>query len=327
MLKAFNHVNAGTVDEALAILKSGDGRVKVIAGGTDLLAILKDKILPDYPETVINLKSIQNLEYIKEDEGVLKVGALTKLDDIVHSPLIRERSNILSDTAKSVASPQIRNLGTIGGNLCQDVRCMYYRYPDQIGQRMICKRKGGKTCYAVAGDNRFHSIMGGKGCFAVCPSDMAIALTALNADVRVAGEDESRMIPISDFYISSGNVLGEAEIITELLIPCLRKDERTSFLKFRLRDAIDFAVVSVASAITIAEGICKEARIVLGAVAPVPIRASTSEEFLKGKKPTPEAAEQAAGMALEKAKPLSMNAYKIPIAKNLVKQAIMAAVS
>lgn len=114
-MKVFNHVNAGTVDEAIALLKSGDGRARVIAGGTDLLGILKDRILPDYPETLINLKSIKSLEYIKEDDGILKIGALTKLEDIVQSPLIRERCKVLSDTAKTVASPQIRNLGTIGG--------------------------------------------------------------------------------------------------------------------------------------------------------------------------------------------------------------------
>jgi xanthine dehydrogenase YagS FAD-binding subunit len=326
MMKAFNHVNARTIDEAIGMLKSDDGHSKVIAGGTDLLGILKDKILPDYPNTIINLKDIKNLDYTKEDGAGLKVGALTRLEDIVQSPIIRERYKILSDAAKSVATPQIRNLGTIGGNLCQDVRCLYYRYSHQIGRRILCKRKGGGTCFAAAGDNRFSAIMGGKGCFAVCPSDMAVALTALNADIKVTGVDGSKMIPISDFYTTSGNVLGKAEIITELLVPAPQKNERTVFLKFRLRDAIDFAIVSVASAITMAEGLCKKARIVLGAVAPAPIRASASEAFLEGREPTEEMAEQAADMAVEKAKPLSMNAYKIQIAKKLVKNSIMATV-
>ena len=325
-MKAFNHVNAGTIDEAIALLKSGDGRARVIAGGTDLLGILKDEILPDYPETLINLKSIKNLEYIKEDGGILKIGALTKLEDIVHSPLIRERCKVLSDTAKSVASPQIRNLGTIGGNICQDVRCLYYRYPHQIGKRMLCKRKGGKTCFAVAGDNRFSSIMGGKGCFAVCPSDMAIALTALDAEIVAAGPDGIRTIPIRDFYTESGNILGTSGIITEFHIKSPPKEEKTIFLKFRLRDAIDFAIVSVASAMTVAEGACKEARIVLGAVAPVPTRAGCAEAFLKSKKLTEEIAQAAAGMAIETARPMSMNAYKIQITRKLVTQAIKAAI-
>lgn len=326
-MKAFHHVNARTVDEAVGLLKSGDGESKVIAGGTDLLGILKDKILPYYPGTIINLKCIENLDYVEEDTGGLKIGSLTRLDDIVRSPVVRERYSILADAAKAVATPQIRNLGTIGGNLCQDVRCLYYRYPHQIGERILCKRKGGKSCLAVAGDNRLSSIMGSKGCFAVCPSDMAIALTALNADIRITGTDGSKMVPVRDFYTTSGNVLGKAEIITEVLVPPSPEDERAVFLKFRLRDAIDFAIVSVASAFYMEDGLCNEARIVLGAVAPVPVRASASEEFLKGRQLTEEAAEKAAGMALEKARPLSMNAYKIPIARMLVKQSIMAAVS
>ena len=324
-MKAFRHLNAGTVDEAIALLESGDGRARVIAGGTDLLGILKDRILPDYPETVINLKSIKDLEYIKGDGGILKIGALTKLEDIVHSPVIREKYKVLSDTAKSVASLQIRNLATIGGNICQDVHCLYYRYPHQIGERMLCRRKGGKSCPAVAGDNRFSSIMGGKGCFAVCPSDMAITLTALDADVTVAGWDGIRTIPIRDFYTDSGNILGKSGIITEFLVPALRKDEKTIFLKFRLRNAIDFAIVSVASAITVAGGVCKEARIVLGAVAPVPTRAGCAEAFLKSKKLTEEIAQEAAGLAIETARPMSMNAYKIQITRKLVTQAIEAA--
>ena len=326
-MKAFHHVNAGTVDDAIALLKSGGDRARVIAGGTDLLGILKDQILPDYPETVINLKSIKNLEYIKEEGGILKIGALTKLEDLDHSPLIRERYKILSDTAKSVASPQIRNLGTIGGNICQDVRCLYYRYPHQIGKRMVCRRKGGKSCFVVAGDNRFSSIMGGKGCFAVCASDMAIALTALDADVLAAEPDGIRTIPIRDFYTDSGTILGNSGIITEFHIKPPPKEEKTIFLKFRLRDAIDFAIVSVASVMTVTEGVCKEARIVLGAVAPVPIRAGSAEAFLKGKELTQEVAEKAAGLSTEKAKPLSMNAYKIQIAKKLVTKAIMTAMS
>jgi xanthine dehydrogenase YagS FAD-binding subunit len=324
-MKAFHHVNAGTVDEAIALLKSGGGRAKVIAGGTDLLGILKDKILPDYPETLINLKSIKNLEYIKEDGGILKIGALTKLEDIVHSPLIRERCKVLSDTARSVASPQIRNLGTIGGNICQDVRCLYYRYPHQIGERMVCRRKEGKSCFAVAGDNRFSSIMGGKGCVAVCVSDMIITLTVLDADIVATGPGGIRTVPIRDFCTPSGNTLGKSEIITEFHVKPSPKEERIFFLKFRLRDAIDFAIVSVASALTVAEGVCKEARIVLGAVAPVPTRAAGAEAFLKNKELTVEIAQEAAGLVVEKAKPLSMNAYKIQITKELVKQSIMAA--
>jgi len=325
MMKDFKHVNARTVDEAISLLKSCKGVANLIAGGTDLLGILKDRILPNYPDTIINLKTIQNLDYIMEDGECLKIGALVKLEDIAQSPLIRERYRILADAAKAVATPQIRNLGTIGGNLCQDVRCLYYRYPHQMGGRLLCKRKGSGPCFAVTGDNRYNAIMGGEGCFAVCPSDMAVVFTALDADIKVAGADGTKLIPIKDFYTNSGNVLGATDIITECRIPFPSNNERSAFLKFRLRDSIDFAIVSVASSITITKGLCEEARIVLGAAAPVPMRVSEAEELIKGKAPTEEVAEQAACIAVEKANPLSMNAYKIQIAKNLVKQSILAA--
>lgn len=324
-MKNFNHVNARTVAEAISVLKSAKDGANVIAGGTDLLGVLKDRILPNYPDTIINLKTIQNMDYIKEDGEGLKIGALARLEDIAQSPVIQEKYPILADAAKAVASLQIRNLGTIGGNLCQDVRCMYYRYPHQVGGRIICKRKGSGPCFAVTGDNRYHAIMGGDGCFAVCSSDMAVALAALNGAIKVVAEDGSKTISISDFYTNSGNVLGLTDIITECRVPPPSKEEKTSFLKFRLRDAVDFAIVSVASSITMAKALCEEARIVLGAVAPVPIRSHAVEEFIQGKAPTESVAEQAAGMAVEKAKPLSMNAYKVQIVKNLVKQSVLAA--
>jgi len=266
------------------------------------------------------------VEYIREEEGGLKIGALTKLNDIVRSPVVRKKFGVLSVAADAVATPQIRNLGTVGGNICQDVRCLYYRYPHQIGGRIRCKRKGGTSCPAATGDNRLCSIMGGEGCFAVCPSDMAVALAVLKADVEVRGPDGYRIVPVNEFYTYSGNVLGPAEIVTAVTVPP-PGGVQAVFLKFRLRDAVDFAVVSVAAAMSMEDGLCREARIVLGAVAPVPIRATTTEAFLQGREPTEEATEQAAALALEDARPLSMNAYKIRIAKKLVKQSVLAVAS
>jgi len=133
----------------------------LIAGGTDLLGILKDRILPEYPETVINIKTIPHLDYIKEDARGLRVGALTKLEDIARSPIIREKYKILAESAEAVATPHIRTMGTLGGNLCQDVRCWYYRSPNQIGGRIDCYLKGGKECYALTKENQYHSIFGG----------------------------------------------------------------------------------------------------------------------------------------------------------------------
>jgi len=177
-MKPFKHKDAKTIKEAIAL--QSKGKTKLIAGGTDLLGILKDKILPEYPETVINIKTIPNLDYIKEDARGLKIGALTKLEDIASSPIIREKYKILAEAAEAVATPHIRTMGTLGGNLCQDVRCWYYRSPNQIGGRIDCYLKGGKECYALTRENQYHSIFGGlrfaeTPCQSACPGHVIIS--------------------------------------------------------------------------------------------------------------------------------------------------------
>lgn len=326
-MKDFKHINAGSVNEALSLLKDFQNSAKLMAGGTDLLGVLKGKILPSYPEAVINIKTIPDLDFIKEDQDGLKIGALAKLVDIVRSPIIKEKYDILAKAAESVASPEIRNMGTIGGNLCQDNRCWYYRYPHSIGGRIHCLRKGKGPCLAVKGDNRYHAILGAKKCFAVCPSDMAVALAALDANLRVATEGGERVIPIADFYGTLGHVLEPGEILTEIRIRRPPENAAQTFLKYRLRESIDFAIVSVASVVTLMDGICKDAKIVLGGVAPTPYRAKEAEDAIMGK-PLDETAAQAAGeAAVIHAKPLSMNAYKIEIAKTLVKRALLSTVN
>ena len=322
-MKSFEHFNAGSVDEALAQLKNYDGKVDLIAGGTDLLGVLKGEILPDYPEALINIKTIPDLDDIKEDEEGLKLGALAKLNEIASSAEVRENYGLLAEAAESVGSPEIRRMGTLGGNLCQDNRCWYYRYPHQMGGRILCYRKGKGPCLAIKGDNRYHAILGGKKCFAVCPSDTAIALTALDARIKIAAPDGERIIPITDFYDTLGHILKPDEIVTEVLVPRPADHSTQAFLKFRQRDAVDFAVVSVASLISESDGVCRDARIVLGAVAPIPYRASAAEDAIKGKPLDAAAAEAAAEAAVKDAKPLSKNAYKIEITKTLVKRAVL----
>ncbi|BBO82065.1 oxidoreductase [Desulfosarcina ovata subsp. sediminis] len=323
-MKDFNHDSARTVDEAIELLKNNQGRAKLIAGGTDLLGELKDKVLPTYPEALVNIKTIPDMDYIKEESGGLKIGALTKLREIVTSPLVQESYNILALAAHSVGSPQIRNMGTIGGNLCQDTRCWYYRYPHQIGGRIVCRRKGDRgPCLAVKGDNRYHAIMGGKKCFAVCPSDTATALVALGATMKIVGPGGDRTIPVGNFYNPLGNDLCVDEIVTEIQVPRPSVKAKQNFLKFTLRKPIDFAIVSVASVIRVEAGVCRDASIALGAVAPAPIRATAAEEMIKEKIIDDAIAESAAEMAVTGAKPLSMNAYKVEITKTLVKRAIL----
>jgi len=178
-MKSFKHVNAETVDEAVKSLKNNRGRAKLIAGGTDLLSTLKDKILPAYPETIVNIKTIPKLNYISEDADGLKIGALAKLEEIAQSPVVKGKYKILAEAAEAVATPQIRRMGTIGGNLCQDVRCWYYRYPHSVGGRILCYLKGGKGCYALTRENQYHSIFGGlrdtsPPCSSACPGGVDI---------------------------------------------------------------------------------------------------------------------------------------------------------
>lgn len=177
-MKNFNHTDAESLNQAAGILKE-ERNARVIAGGTDLLSVLKHKLEPDYPENIVNIKSIDGLDYITEDEDGLKIGATAKLCDIASSPLVKDEYGALADAAKSVATPLIRNLATIGGNLCQEVRCWYYRYPDEIGGRIKCLRKGGDTCNAMTGENKNHSIFGAKkvnlsGCSSNCPAHVDI---------------------------------------------------------------------------------------------------------------------------------------------------------
>jgi len=323
MMKSFYHISAKTVEEAVTLLQDYKDRAKLIAGGTDLLGALKDKILPDYPEVIINIKTIPGLDFIKVDKKGLRIGALTKLADIAESPAVNERYKLLAEAAESVATPQIRNMGTIGGNLCQDVRCWYYRYPHQVGGRILCLRKGGDKCFVFRGDNRYHAIFGRDVCRAVCASDTAIALTSLDAKVKIAGLSGIRTIPIRDFFGSVRNILEADEMVTEIQVPRPLENSRQTFLKFRLRKAVDFPIVSVASVITISHGICEDARIVIGAVAPRPIRSTQAEQTIKGRAIDAAMAEAASEAAISPALPLNRNRYKVEIAKTLIKRAIL----
>ena len=322
-MKSFRHVNAKTVAEVVELLKTFEGRAKLIAGGTDLLGMLKDRVLSSYPEALINIKTIPEMDYIREESGVLKVGSLIRLREIIASQLVMENYGILAQAALSVGSPQIRSMGTLGGNLCQDVRCWYYRYPHQMGGRIMCRRKGGGPCAGVSGDNRYLAIFKGEKCFAVCPSDTAVALAALGATVRLTGPGGERTISIEDLYQPLGKDLRMDEIITEIQVPHPLDGVEQRFLKFRLRNTIDFAIVSVAVLLTRSRGICHEARIVLGGVASRPFRASGAEQAIQGRKINSAVAETASETAVAEAVPLSRNAYKIQLVKTLVKRALL----
>jgi xanthine dehydrogenase YagS FAD-binding subunit len=314
--KKFAHMNAKSIDEASSILRGG--KAALVSGGTDLLGTMRFEILPDYPEVLVNLKTVPGMDSIKEEAGMLKIGALVRLEDIAKSNVIRTKYTALAEAAHRTATPHIREMGTIAGNICQFNRCWYFRNPDN---RFFCIRKGGKQCFAMAGDNRYHSIFGAvKMCLAVNPSDTAPALVALNAKIKT----NKRLIEAEQFWemrVPSSTVLAADEIVTEIQIPALPAGAKSAFMKFAIRKTIDFPIVNAAA--MIGGG---SARICMNAVYNTPYRSTQAEEAIKGK-PINEANADAAGaaaVAAAKTLPGERNKWKIPIAKAMVKRAILA---
>jgi xanthine dehydrogenase YagS FAD-binding subunit len=321
-MRRFTHIDVRSVDEAVSALRRYGSRASIIAGGTDILGKMKDEILPNYPEALINIKGITGLDFLKEEAGVLRIGTLTRLADIANEPLIRNKYTALAQAASRTASPHLREMGTLGGNLCQDIRCWYYRNPNN---RFPCLRKGGGRCYAIEGDNRYHSIMGGsvkEGCYAVHPSDTAPALIALDAVVVTS----KRRIHAEDLFqvdVAKTTVLDADEIITEIRIPKPRAATKSAFLKFAIRKSIDFPIVNCAAMITLASGKVKSARICLNAIAVKPYRAIHAEKMVLNKRLNEKSADAAGKAALPDAEPMKRNGYMIQIAQVLVKRAIL----
>jgi len=322
-VKEFKHFNAYSVDEAVALMGRYGERAAVIAGGTDILGKMKDSILPAYPEALINIKTIQGLSDIKESGGMLNIGALALLADIAANPVIKSKYTALAQAAGRTASPHLRNMGTIGGNICQDIRCWYYRNQNN---RFSCLRKKGGRCYAIKGDNRYHSIFGGSvsgGCFAVHPSDTAPALVALDAKIVTS----SRTIDAEKFFEVKPvktTVLKADEIVTGIQVPEPPAGSSSAFLKFALRRSIDFPIVNCAVMVTRKDGKVSAARICLNAVHVIPYRAVKAEQAITGRVLNEAAAEEAGAAAVAEAKPLEHNKYMVAIARTLVKRALLA---
>jgi len=319
----FKHFDASTIEEAVALLSKFEGRAKVIAGGTDIIGLYKDNVLPKPYEALINIKNVPGLESMKEEGGVLKLGALVRLEDIGHNPTIKERYTALALSARYAASPHIREMGTIGGNVCQNSRCWYYRCS---GNRFPCARKGGDECFAGEGDNRYHSIFGDvKDCLAVNPSDTLPALIALGAKAITSKRtlDVVNMFPEKD--ATRMTILDDDEIITKFQIPEPVERMKSSWKKFAIRKSIDFPIVNCACAVvTNEDNTIEEANICLNAVYYKPYVPTRAANYLKGKVLDEETAETTGEAAVWGAKPLAMNEYKIHIAKGLVKQTLLA---
>jgi xanthine dehydrogenase YagS FAD-binding subunit len=327
-MKSFENIDAKSVKEAVSLLQKFHQQKKsaaVVGGGSEYLQLMKDRVVnPDY---VVNLKTIPGLNYIKEERGGFRIGALATLAEIEEHPSAREKLLILSDAAGEAASPQIRNAGTIAGNICQRPFCWYFR-----SSNFNCLRKGGQLCYTVTGDGRFHAVLGGGPSYIVHPSDTAPALVALNAQIKIAGPAGEKTMPLEKFFVLPSvdfkreNILNPAEIVTEIYVPYPKSGSKGFYHKVRERLAWDHAIVAVATVVQSSGGVVTDARVVLGGVAPIPWRAPKAEEFLRGKKIDEETAQKAGDIALEGARPLKDNVYKVGMAKSLVQRALLASV-
>jgi xanthine dehydrogenase YagS FAD-binding subunit len=316
------YYDAKTTEEAVSLLGGYNGEGKIIAGGIDLLGLMKNEVLS--PAVLVNIKNIRSLNAIKENSEGLEIGALTRIHEIERSSILRESYPLLCEIAQSIGSPQIRNMATIGGNLCQEVRCWYYRRSPKTGISFICRRKKeGNPCYAMNGENENHAILGESECLAVCPSDMATGLVALDARINTMSTQGEREISIGCFYTPLGHILKPDEIITRVSVPKVKPQTKQRFLKVRPRKAIDFSTVSVSSVITSMNNVIRDAKIVVGGVSPLPYEAVAAEEILIGESITESVAEKAAGAAVRDAMPLRKNGFKVPLVKALVKRSVL----
>ncbi len=320
-MKQIQHFDAASVQDAVSILSKNKGNVAVIAGGTDLLGLMKDQVLANLPGVFVNIKSIPNLNAISESSGVLTIGATATLSDVATNSIITTKYPLLAQAASSVATPAIRNMGTIAGNLRQDARCWYYR---AIGNYFNCLRKGGNTCFAVSGDNRLHGIFGQAGCYMAHPSDMAPALIAMGASLSITGSSGSRTAKVQDIYEPLGDTIAGDEVVTAVTVPTPTAGTTGVYLKYRFRRSIEFPVVSVAALLTSSGGKVTNATIAMGGVSPIPIRASGAETSIVGQAINATTAAAAATAALQSAVPLAMNKYKVAVAQTIISNAILA---
>ncbi len=322
VMPVFELYQPGTVDDALQLLDRHGADALVLAGGLDSMDWLKDRLRK--PRVVVDLSQVKELHGIKEAGGGLEIGAMTTLTEVVKHPVVREKYSILMQAAELVASPQIRNQGTIGGNVSQDTRCWYYR------GGWNCYRAGGNICYAdtPTAINREHAIFDADRCVAVNPSDTAPALVALDAQMVIRGAKGERVVNAEDYWIGPGiditrmNVLAPGELLVAIRIPATMAGAQFYFEKVRDRQVWDFPLVNVASAIKANGDTIGEMRLVVNAVAATPRRLKQVEAAVAGKPRNEETAKMAGDLAVQGAAVLKHNGYKVPLMRNLVKRAI-----
>ena len=331
MMTRFELLQPTDLPGALDLLDRHGADAWPLAGGYDSFDWFKNR--GKEPAVVIDLEGVEELRGVREvqvgdgpdGDGGIEIGAMTTLADVESDPIVRSRYALLADAAAEVASPQIRNAGTLGGNVCQDTRCWYYRYG------MACYRAGGNTCYAGAPGamNREHAIFGADRCVAVTPSDVAPALVALDAGMVVRSARRERVVHAAEFFMPPGvditrmTVLEPGELLTAIRLPGRWAGADFRFEKVADRKTWDFALVSVAAAVKVnGGGVIEDARIVAGAVECIPRRLTEVEDLVRGHPRDETTAEMAGALAVQGADPLDYNHFKVPLLRNLVKRAV-----
>jgi xanthine dehydrogenase YagS FAD-binding subunit len=321
-MKNFKIAQPQTIEQVTSFLAQEKERICIMAGGTDLLGEIKEETIE--PDIIIDLTSIPNLSYIKKEKGGVHIGALTTVAEMAEDPMIKQEYRGLHEAAKVIATPQLRNLGTVGGNLCQRPRCWYYRDPE-----VVCRKKGGSKCFAFRGRNKYHAIFGGGMCYIVHPSDLAPALIAFDAEVSISFPNGEKTLPLADFIappsanVRKENILNSDELVKEIKLPLAKKNERSTYSKFMERGAWDFAVVSTAVKGNISGSAFKDIKIVLGGVAPIPWRLKKAEDLIKGKSVNETLVRKAAQEALKDAEPLAENSYKKDLVEVVLYRAVL----
>ena len=323
-MRAFEYVSPTTKEQAVELLGRSFRNAEILAGGIDLLSLMKDDVVA--PKMLVNIKGITELDGITFTRGgALRIGALTTIQELVDSPMVRQNYPVIVHAAEGIASPQIRNMGTVGGNLCQRPRCWYYR----AGFGLLAKNENGESL-VTRGDNRYHAILGNSGpAYFVSPSSLAPALIALGATARIFGPKGAREVPLDKFYITPKSNdereydLKPNEFLTEIMVPGAGR--RSATYEVRQKEAVDWPLATACVVLQMNGREVKSARVVLGHVAPVPWPSPAAEQALIGKEITEDVAAAAGNAAVEKATSLGGNKYKIQLARIAVKRAVLAA--
>jgi len=324
-MREFKIAEPKTADELAALLAEATEPVALMAGGTDILDELKSGVAT--ASLVVDLEKVAGMRGIAREKDGLRIGAMTRVVELAEDETVAADYPGLRQAALSLATPQLRNAGTVGGNLCQRPRCWYYRDP-----QVVCRKKGGFNCYAFQGRNKYHAIFGGSGCFIVFPSDLAPALISLGAKATIGTAKGDKFVPLGEFYtgpdvdVTRETVLAKGQFLKSVGVPAPKPGQKAAYVKLKERATWDFALVSAAVAGVVEGGAFKEISVVMGGVAPVPWRLKKAEDALRGKPVTEALVRAAADAALEDAAPLRENGYKTDLVRAALRRAVLALV-